>query len=115
MKRTLLSAVLVLSILSPAMAANLNNDQLRAEFSGKSFKFLTAKGAAGRIRYSKNGKVHLSKTNFDVKSDTGTWRIKGNRICSRWKIIRGGKEKCFGMRKTGKGNFMDTTGTKVFR
>lgn len=115
MKRYLLSAVLTLSVLSPAMAANMTGDQIKTEFAGKSFKFVTAKGATGTIRYLKNGQTRLSKTNFSVKSDKGKWRIKGRRICVTWKIIRKGKEKCFGMKKTGNRKFVDSSGAKIFR
>lgn len=113
MKQYLIATVLVLGLTSPSIAAKLSGDQIRAEFAGKTFSFQTKKGLTGKVRYSKGGKSKMSKTNFDIKKDSGKWRIKGNKICNTWKIIRKGKEKCFSITKTGSGKFTDSSGTAM--
>lgn len=113
LKHYLIAAVLVLGLTSPSIAAQLSGDQIRAEFAGKTFSFKTKKGLTGKVRYSKTGKSKMSKTNFDIKKDSGKWRIKGNKICATWKVIRKGKEKCFSISKTGSGKFVDSSGTAI--
>lgn len=111
MKRYLVFAALFIGIASPSAAANLTGAQMKTEIVGKTVFFKTKKGNTGRVRYSKNGKSKLSKTNFDLKKDSGTWRIKGNKFCTTWKVIRKGKERCFSMSKTGAGKYASNDGT----
>jgi len=40
----------------------------------------------------------LAGTDF---TDTGTWRIKDGRLCTRWTKIRNGEEACVTVYKTG--------------
>ncbi len=94
-----------------ASAAPMTAEALKAEYVGKTLSFVAPNGAEGKVKFSKNGKARLWKTNFDIKRDTGTWRFKGNRICNTWKKVRGGKEKCFTITKIGPKKFTNQDGT----
>jgi hypothetical protein len=100
---------------SMSYAASLNAKQIENTYVGHSYTFKTKKDQTGTIQISKKGKVKLSKTNFSLKKDSGTWRIKGNKFCNTWKKIRNGKEACFSISKIGENAFKDSVGTIITR
>lgn len=72
----------------------LSGDGIKALLSGASVSGTTSKGAPYRVMYNADGTVSLATEYF---SDTGTWRIKGDTYCAKWKTIRRGNEACFSM------------------
>ncbi|MEM7069082.1 MAG: hypothetical protein AAF478_09380 [Pseudomonadota bacterium] len=115
MNKLVISVGLVFLFSSGQAFAAMSKAEIEDKIIGKSFKFQTTSGAAGKVKHSRNGKSRLSNTNFELKRDSGTWRFKGNRHCISWKIIRDGKEKCFSYTDNGDGTYRTHDGTKLFR
>ena len=113
MKRLLLTFGIVLVFGFPAQAKNLNVDEMRKAFVGKRVTYVTKDGYEGSARYSKNGSAKVTNKKPERCTDRGSWRIKGNKFCNKWEVIRDGKEKCFTYKETGKGVYLSNTGTVI--
>ena len=74
-------------------------DQIKAQIIGKKWKWASG-GVNGTIRYKRNGSIFVT-ISTSIKQDTGTWRFKGNRLCTSYKKIRSGKEACVTYTKKG--------------
>ena len=79
----------------PALASALGN--------GKPITFRsTSTGHATVVNYHPNGSGNLD---WGSGTDTGNWRIDGNTLCAKWKIVRDGKEGCFRGYRIGEGEY----------
>ena len=115
MKKILFTAVFIFATINVSHAANLTSAEIKSDYVGHSYTFKTKEDATGTIKVSKNGKLKLSKTNFALKSDSGTWVVKGNKFCNSWKKIRKGKEKCFSINDSGNNKYRYSDGTVLVR
>ena len=64
------------------------------EERSKEFKrsYVTASGNTGVYTSYPDGRIAVD---WGSGQDTGTYTIKGDKVCSTWKTIRDGKERCF--------------------
>ncbi|MEX3007792.1 hypothetical protein [Hoeflea sp. TYP-13] len=83
-----------------SFAANLTANEIKTEVIGKKWKWNKGK-YYGTIRFNKSGSINVT-TNTNIKKDRGTWKIKGNKMCTSYNKIRGGKERCDTYSKKGK-------------
>lgn len=83
LRKLLLCAVaLPFLILGTAAQAAMTDAEIKAAVSGKSFKY--SGPATGTVGYRTNGVKNITYTyKGKVKSKTGTWWVKGNKICSK--------------------------------
>lgn len=115
MNKLIAAAGLSLLIAIPAQAANLTTAEIKDEIVGKRFKFETTNGFRGRTKYYTSGRAKLYWNNFEPRSDRGTWRLGKGCICNTWNVVRGGKEKCFTIKRVGKGRYVNQDGTTMKR
>ena len=111
MKLLTITCVILMASISIASAKSMTRSDIEQNFIGKSLSFVSKKGVTATVRFSKNGKARLSNTNFSIKSDSGTWKFKGNKHCVSWRKVRSGKEKCFTYKTAGTGKFKNQDGT----
>ncbi|MEL6793014.1 MAG: hypothetical protein AAFP78_06150 [Pseudomonadota bacterium] len=74
-----------------------------------------ASGAKWKGRAQRGGGTWTTETNADGSatfamddysfSDSGSWRVKGDVYCSKWKTIRDGAEACYALRPTSGGKY----------
>lgn len=101
-----LAAVVALAASGAASAAaeTLDGNGLRILLAGKTIRISAPFGSVP-VRYSAGGTMSAKSKAMlafaGAASDTGTWRISGNRFCQRWNTWYGGKEQCFTVTKTG--------------
>lgn len=112
-KIAILSIALSLGCASGALAKSMSEADFKSKVAGKTWKW-TKDGAHGTIKYSKSGKVRVTIKGANKFKDTGKWRWKGSKLCSQYKIVRKGKNKCFGISFSGKG-LKTSDGGKMFR
>ena len=60
--------------------------------------FQNVSGIRGTVTYTPDGTVRVDSPNI---IDTGTWRIKDGKFCTKYTKIRNGEETCFTTYKTG--------------
>ena len=65
-------------------------------------RWRTATGASGTGTFLNNGKVDLS---WNGGGAEGSWRVKGNTLCTHYSTIRSGKETCFTVYRTHKNEY----------
>ena len=61
-------------------------------------RWTSSKGAAGTGTYTQEGTAKLAWSGGGAE---GSWRISGDKFCTKYPTIRGGNETCFTMYKTG--------------
>ena len=61
----------------------------------------TFTGVRGTAAFAPDGTVRLDLPNLPNGSDTGTWRIKDGKLCTKYTNLRKGEEACFSSYKTG--------------
>jgi hypothetical protein len=76
-----------------AFAAPLTGEQIKATISGKSAKWSSGK-IGGTIGWKADGTQTVTGNFNGFSEDSGRWRIQGNKLCSSWKKIRNGSERC---------------------
>lgn len=91
---------------SAAGAANLAGDALKQAVSGKQVYLATPLGGEFPLNYRTNGVVDGSGKavglgKFMQPTDTGTWWVKGEKLCQKWKNWYDGKEFCFTVQSEG--------------
>lgn len=107
MKRVAPLAIIALAVpLSTAEAANLTGEQIGALISGKTVYWHNITGhRSGKITWSSGGSQKISGDLGKVKTDTGKWRVSGNKLCSTWEHLTKGKEKCEAIKPAGKNSY----------
>ena len=96
----LIATGLAVVFASPVHAATLSGDEIRDKIIGKRLDWVGDNGWKGKVRHRKNGKSSLTVVSPDRIKDKGTWRIKGNQLCSTWTNIRDGQEGCTSVKTT---------------
>ena len=100
MRSILLAVAVVPFTLAPLAAQTLNGDELKAAFSGKSSTWHTKDGKLkGTNNFTADGKAKITGNFGAFTEDTGVWRIQGDKICTKYKKVRGGKEACYSMNR----------------
>lgn len=88
-----------------ATADSMRGNEIRAMLAGKTI-YVSAPFGSLPIRYSAGGtmvaKSRAMGVYAGVSEDRGTWRIRGNGLCQRWKTWNKGKEQCFTLVRNGK-------------
>ena len=112
LRKLMATAIVALALPASALAA-MQASEIKSEVIGKNLSFQGANGSKGKVRHSANGKSRVWGTNFKPAMDSGTWRMKGNRLCVTWKKLRDGKEDCFTMTKTGAKAFRTSRGVTI--
>jgi hypothetical protein len=115
MRIALLVLAAALSWTTVGWAADLSGDEIKAMLIGKNFAFKTNDGKfSGRIIYAANGSVQMNgKLPLGLKSETGVWRVDGNRLCIKYKKIRGGDETCLTYEARPNGTFFSSSNTTL--
>ena len=73
----------------PASASALSADDLRRRVSGKVFGLPLEKGMSARMDFRDNGYVYINVYPSGA-SDSGRWRIDGNKVCSEMRRFPSG-------------------------
>jgi hypothetical protein len=106
MLRTLAIASSAFLISIGGAQAALTGAELRSEILDREIAFLhKPTGYAGLVRYVAGGSAILWNANRHPRSDSGRWRIVGNRLCVRWQLTRSGEEACFTFLRAGPGMY----------
>jgi len=74
------------------------NELVQLFNSPQTARFVTPKGYTGTLRYFPNGKQTVE---YSDGNDEGKYRIENGMLCSKWKEIRNGREKCVKIYKVG--------------
>lgn len=97
-------AMLAGSVSAFAGSDVLSGSALTSLVSGKVVYVSTSTGSMP-IRYRSNGTMSASSGGIGkltgLGSDTGTWWVKGSRLCQRWKTWLDAKTHCVTVRKAG--------------
>jgi hypothetical protein len=99
---------------SPVQAQRvLQGAELQRALTGKSLSLSCVDGTRGTGRYTmgpKFGTVSGTYQSADGRAmkDVGQVRASGDQLCLRFKMLNGGEENCFGVRESGKGQFVFT-------
>ncbi|GGK18215.1 hypothetical protein [Salinarimonas ramus] len=73
----------------------LSREEIRALVDGKTYRFeVPQRGFARTTTIDADGAQALTSNIPGIETDTGSWRIAGNELCSRWTKIRNGDESC---------------------
>lgn len=79
--------------------APLTHNELETLMSGTTTsRWTSSKGVSGTGIYTQDGTAKLS---WNGGGAEGSWRISGDKFCTKYATIRDGKETCFTMYKTG--------------
>ena len=73
-------------------AKQLNGMELEELLTDSVRTWKNADGSTGTTTFRADG---TAKSEWKGGSDEGTWRIKDNQVCTTWKKVRAGIEKCF--------------------
>lgn len=100
--------------LSAAAAADLDGPAIESELIGRSIVWWEEGGwHTGRLLLSPDGTAEISIDDPERSGDTGRWAIRGGDLCTVWGGLRGGREKCYSVRRDADGRFI-TSGGNVF-
>lgn len=104
--RTTLGILAALAAVSPAAAANLAADDIRALVAGRTVFLSTPLGMELPLLYRKDGSVSGDVSGFSAASmfapeETGRWWVTGNRLCQKWPTWYDGKQFCFTIERMG--------------
>lgn len=91
----------------------LSGAEIRSLVEGKSYRWDTPNGFAGSITVRSDGSQSLTSNIPNIESDTGSWRIHGDQLCSRWTKIRGGDESCQTISRQSDTVYVTSTGTRM--
>ena len=100
MRSILVASAVLLLMSAPLEAQTLKADELKAAFSGKSGTWQTKDGKLkGTNNFTADGKAKITGNFGAFTEDAGVWRIQGDKICTKYKKVRGGKEACYSMNR----------------
>lgn len=97
-----------------AAAADLDSSAIENELVGRSIVWWEEGGwHKGHLLLSPDGTAEISVDDPEPAGDTGRWAIRGGDLCTVWGDLRGGREKCYSVRRDAHGRFV-TSGGNVF-
>ena len=95
------AALALFMVQTPAGAETLSGNALKTLMVGKPISWVTPDGSwKGVSRYGSNGSASVAVSAPQKFNDTGSWRVSGNKFCTKWGIIRDGAEGCSTVRTT---------------
>lgn len=99
---------------SGTAAADLDGPAIESELVGRSIVWWEEGGwHKGHLLLSPDGTAEISVDDPGPAGDTGRWAIRGGDLCTVWGDLRGGREKCYSVRRNADGRFV-TSGGNVF-
>lgn len=116
LKTTFLAVLAVTAaILAPAAshAAELSQDQIKSEIVGKTWNWKNSRGE-GTMQLDSSGAVNVTTNSSLLPKDSGTWRLDGNSLCTKFKKLRRGKEECATYSKNGNA-YVTSTGLTMWQ
>ncbi|MEM7254133.1 MAG: hypothetical protein AAF493_22170 [Pseudomonadota bacterium] len=81
--------------------APLTGEQLSALITDNAIQWETDR-SRGVAAYAADGSATVD---WGTGDDVGTWRIDGDQLCSQWKTVRDGTERCFTVYQTGENQY----------
>lgn len=100
--------------LSGAAATDLDGPAIESELIGRTIVWWEEGGwHKGHLLLSPDGTAEISVDDPEPAGDTGRWVIRGADLCTVWGDLRGGREKCYSVRRGTGGRFV-TSGGNVF-
>jgi len=102
--KTVFTALVTICFTSTiASAGTLTAEEIQEKIIGKSLSWVTLDGETkGTAKHRKNGNSSVSvKAPYQLK-DKGTWRLQGNQFCTKFVVLRDGKERCTTYKTTNK-------------
>ena len=92
--------------ISSALAdhGELTGDQIRQTLAGAKVQFTNNKGVTFEMRFEEDGSANMTGDNRF--SDTGTWKLDGDRYCAQWKRFRKGKQACWSVKHMKGDNYL---------
>lgn len=112
----LYSALLIASALAigEAKAGDLSSSELQNELIGRSISWWEASGwRGGSLLLAPDGTAEITIENTAQHGDKGRWVLRNGELCTTWREIRDGGEKCYSVRRSEHGRFV-TSGGNVF-
>lgn len=91
----------------------LSGAEIRSLIQGKTYRWEAPNGMGGTISVFADGAQQMTTNIPDVPTDTGSWRISGNELCSTWQRIRNGAESCQTLTRTGERTYVSSTGVRL--
>jgi len=108
------NAVALAGMLSGAAAVDLDGPAIEDELVGRSIVWWEEGGwHKGHLLLSPDGTAEISVDDPEPAGDTGRWAIRNGDLCTVWGDLRGGREKCYSVRRAPDGRFV-TSGGNVF-
>lgn len=106
MLKIIVSSVALLASVIAASADALDGAAIKTLIAGKRVYLSTPYGLEFPLQYRSNGKVVGDASGFSMASmlapkETGTWWVKGSKLCQKWPSWYDGKTICFTIDKTG--------------
>lgn len=98
MKTALAIVFVMLSTTIPALAETMTAAEIEAELIGKTLCVKNKQNQNICVRHKVGG---VSEVVSGPELQTGVWRFKGNKHCTKWQKIRAGKEFCSNFEKYG--------------
>lgn len=72
----------------------ISGAELKSRYAhGPTYSFTSSRGKPSTLVYRKNGTVDLDVGNGSFV-DSGTWVVKGDKLCTTYEKVRKGKEGC---------------------
>jgi hypothetical protein len=108
MSRSVIAAgIFIIAGMTSVSAEPLTGNAIKQLVSGKNVYLSTPYGLEFPLRYNTDGTVSGDASGFSVAGmlapkETGSWWVKGPKLCQKWKSWYSGKTLCFTINKTGK-------------
>ncbi|WP_181704794.1 hypothetical protein [Chthonobacter rhizosphaerae] len=115
MARRLVPVLVALSgLTAPAAATELTAEEIRDELVGHAIGWWEEGGwHAGGLVLAPDGRAEITVDSPRAEADAGRWTLEGNRICTAWRAMRAGGEKCYTVERVSARRFV-TSGGNVF-
>lgn len=73
----------------------MSADEIKQTISGKSATWESGDHSVkGTIKWAADGTQKMTSNIAGIPKDSGKWRVKGAKLCSKWTKVRDAAEKC---------------------
>lgn len=102
-RRRLACAIAIAVAFPPAvaLAATLDDEELRQQIIGRTLKALMGP-VTMRVQHMPDGSSTLRSSR---RNDEGRWQIRQGQLCVRWQNLNGGEESCSTLTPLGDGRY----------
>jgi hypothetical protein len=105
--------IFLIFIAKSAIADDLSANQIHEEIVGQSIAWWDSTGwIGGNLILLPSGKAVINVESPQPSRDSGSWSINGNQVCTFWKSLRQGQEKCYSLREIEPGHFVTSGGNE---